>query len=119
MVPVEEECSLCGVTYPHYSLYRCSRCRKLYCRSCFLYDEERKVICLGCAKRRVFPGGAKSKYACLSTYLVRRAKYGNYATVSFGKIEEIIGDKLPSIDRSSRCRRSGESICPPKLGRPT
>lgn len=96
MVLIEEECSLCGVTYPYYSLYRCTRCRRLFCRNCFLYDEERKIICLGCAKKRVFPGGPKIKYAYLSTYLVRRAKYGNCVTLPFSKVEEIIGDELPS-----------------------
>ena len=93
---MEDDCSLCGVTFPYYSLYRCSRCRKPYCRNCFLYDEEGKIVCLGCAKRRVFPGGPKSKYAYLSTYLTRRAKYGRFATLSFRKIEEIMGDRLPS-----------------------
>ena len=96
MVLIEEDCSLCGVTYPYYPLYRCTRCRRLYCRNCFLYDEERKVICLSCAKKRVFPGGPKNKYVYLSTYLARRAKYGPYVTLSLNKIEEIIGDRLPS-----------------------
>jgi hypothetical protein len=99
---IEEDCSLCGVTYPYYSLYRCSRCRRLYCRNCFLYDEERKIICLRCAKKRVFPGGPRSKYAYLSTYLARRAKYGPQATLSFSRIEEIIGDRLPSSAYSNR-----------------
>jgi len=102
MVLIEEDCSLCGVTYPYYSLYRCTRCRRLYCRNCFLYDEERKVICLSCAKKRVFPGGPKSKYASLSTYLARRAKYGDQVTLAFSKIEEIIGDRLPSSAYSNR-----------------
>jgi len=95
MILIEEDCSLCGVTHPYYSLYRCYRCGKLYCRNCFLYDEEGKIICLRCAKRRISPEGPRSKYAHLSVYLTRRAKYSNWVTLPFSKIEEIIGDKLP------------------------
>jgi len=93
---VEEECSLCGVTYPGYALYRCFRCRKLYCSNCIIYDEEGKPICLRCAKRRISPTIRRSKYAYLREYLARRAKYSSYVRLSFKKIEEIMVDKLPS-----------------------
>ena len=94
---IEEECSLCGVTYPGYSLHRCFRCGRLYCGNCILRDEEGKPICLRCAKRKVSPTATwRSKYTHLREYLTRRAKYSSYARLSFKKIEEIIGDALPS-----------------------
>jgi hypothetical protein len=96
MVVIEEDCSLCGVTYPYYALSRCNRCRRLYCRNCLIYDEEGKLTCLGCAKRRLMPAAPRSKYAPLSKFLVRRAQYSNFVTLSFKYIEEILGDKLPS-----------------------
>ena len=95
MVHIEENCALCGVSFPYYSLYRCFRCRKMFCRNCFLYDEEGKITCLKCAKRRIQPKAPPSKYAPLSMFLARRAKYANYVTLSFSRIEDIIGDKLP------------------------
>jgi hypothetical protein len=67
----------------------------VYCRNCYVYDDEGKVICLECAKRRVTPKGPKSKYFLISEYLARRAKYSGKATLSFARIEEIIGEKLP------------------------
>ncbi len=94
---VEEECSLCGVTYPGYSLYRCFRCGRLYCSNCIMRDEEGKPICLRCAKRKVSPAITwRSKYTYLREYLTRRAKYSRYVRLSFKKIEEIMGNKLPS-----------------------
>jgi len=96
MVPVIEEiCPLCGETYPYYQLQRCYRCGRLYCRNCVALNEGREIICLNCFRRIVSPRGFKSKYAQLSIYLARRAKYGNHATLSFRRIEEIIGDDLP------------------------
>jgi len=96
MVLIEEYCALCGVKHPYYSLYRCHVCGKVHCRNCFLYDVEGKIICLRCAKRRVSPKGTRRKYADLSMYLVRRARYSNLVTLPFSKIEEIIGNRLPS-----------------------
>ncbi|MCW4021383.1 MAG: hypothetical protein NWF14_09190 [Candidatus Bathyarchaeota archaeon] len=46
-------------------------------------------------QKRIFPKARRSKYTYLTTYLARRAKYRNYITLSFKKIEEIIGDHLP------------------------
>jgi len=92
---IEEECGLCGVTYPSYSLYRCFRCGRLYCGNCILHDEEGKPICLKCAKRRITPTVRRSKYAYLREYLTRRGKYSVYARLSFKKIEEIMTDRLP------------------------
>jgi hypothetical protein len=95
MVVIEENCSLCGVTFPYYALSRCYRCNRLYCRNCLIYDEEGKLTCLKCAKRRLMPKAPRSKYAPLSTFLARKAKYANFVALSFKQIEDIIGDKLP------------------------
>jgi len=96
MVPmIEEICALCGETYPYYQLQRCYRCSRLYCRNCVALNEDREVICLNCFRRIVSPRSFRSKYAQFSIYLARRAKYGKYVTLSFKRIEEIIGDNLP------------------------
>ena len=95
----EEECSLCGVSYPYYVLSRCERCRKLYCRNCLVRDEEGKPVCLGCAKRRLMPAAPRSKYAPLSRFLVRRAQYSSFVSLSFRFLEEVLGDDLPSSAR--------------------
>jgi hypothetical protein len=102
MVHIEENCALCSVTFPYYSLNRCIRCGKLYCSNCFLYDEEGRITCLRCAKRRIVPRAPSSKYAPLSMFLARRAKYANYVTLSFSRIEDIIGDELPSSALNQR-----------------
>ena len=36
-----------------------------------------------------------TKYCPLSEYLARRARYGDFATLTFAKIESIIGANLP------------------------
>jgi hypothetical protein len=91
----QDECSLCGVTYPYYVLSRCERCRKMYCRNCLIHDDEGKPICLGCAKRRLMPAAPRSKYAPLSRFLVRRAQYSSFVSLSFKFLEEVLGDSLP------------------------
>ncbi len=101
MALVEEECSLCEVAYPYRSLYRCDRCKKLYCRNCFIFDEEGKVICLRCATRRIAPKTSRSKYAPLSIYLARKARYTNRATLTFATVEDIIGEHLPPSAKSN------------------
>jgi len=96
MVPIAEEiCALCGEAYRYYQLQRCYKCNRLYCRNCTALDEENKTICLNCFRRIVSPRNFTSRYAQLSLYLARRAKYAEYATLSFKRIEEIIGDHLP------------------------
>ena len=95
---MKKECGLCGRVLPHYSLRRCHRCGKLYCRNCMIADftsEDRNLICLNCARRIVSPGKNGSKYAPLNRYLIRRAKYTEQVTLSFARIEEVIGDNLP------------------------
>lgn len=93
---IEEECTLCGETYPLYQTYRCIQCRRLYCKNCITYTDDNQVICLNCARRLVSPGRFTSKYAQLSIYLVRRAKYSDRVTLPFKRVEEIIGDDLPA-----------------------
>ena len=95
MVLIEEDCSLCGVTYPYRVLRRCQRCGRLYCRNCFLYDEEGKIVCLRCVKRRITPKASGGKYTGLSTYLAWKAQWRDQVTLPFAKIEEIIEDQLP------------------------
>jgi hypothetical protein len=98
MTAMKEECGLCGRVLPHYSLRRCYRCRKLYCRSCMIADftsEDRNLICLNCARRTVSPEKTVTKYTPLNRYLIRRAEYADQVTLSFARIEGIIGDNLP------------------------
>ena len=98
MTPMKEECGLCGRVLSYYSLRRCYRCKKLYCRSCMITDvtsEDRNLICLNCARRIVSSGKTGTKYTPLNRYLIRRAKYTDRATLSFAEIEGIVGDNLP------------------------
>jgi hypothetical protein len=95
---MKEECGLCGRVLSHYSLRRCYRCGKLYCRSCMIADftsEERDLICLNCARRIVSPGKTGTKYTPLNRYLIWRAEYADQVMLSFARIEGIIGDNLP------------------------
>ena len=55
-------------------------------------------VCLNCARRFVSPKRLGTKYSPLSQYLARRARYGDFATLTFAKIESIIGANLPSSD---------------------
>lgn len=99
-----EKCSSCGTVQPYYSLVRCFRCRKLYCRNCVTFTWYRNVlrhvpICLNCARRLVSPlkpRRRKPKYSPLRKYLARRSPSIKYATLTFAEIEKIIEDKLPS-----------------------
>jgi len=98
---MEEACSLCGREFPHYTLRRCSRCRRLYCGDCIIFTWDRDVyrhatICLNCARRRVSPRKFSGKYTPLSAYLARRARYTSVVTLSLAKLEEILGADLPS-----------------------
>jgi len=93
--PVEEICGLCGETFRYYELQRCHRCKRLYCRNCIALEQGQEILCLRCFRRIASPKGSMSKYSRLSIYLARRAKYGNYATLPFRRVEEIIRDDLP------------------------
>ena len=92
---MKEDCSLCERTFSHYSLRRCYRCKKMYCRDCITYTWDGNLICLNCARRLVSPKIRGTKYSPLSRYLIRKAQYADHVTLPFAKIEEIIDDNLP------------------------
>jgi len=98
---MKEECSLCGEIFSYYHLRRCHRCGKLYCRNCIIFSWNKNVlrnvpICLNCARRFVSARRLGTKYSPLSEYLARRARYTDSATLTFAKIESIIGGNIPS-----------------------
>lgn len=95
---MKDECALCGRVLSLYSLKRCPRCKKLYCRSCMtrnLWSEQRDLICLNCARRTVAPRRSGPKYAPLREYLWRRGRFTSLVTLTFSKIEGIIKKDLP------------------------
>ncbi len=95
---MKDECALCGRVLSLYSLRRCLRCRKLYCRSCMttnLWTEQRDLVCLNCARRIVSPKPRGSKYSPLREFLWRRGKYTTLVSLDFSRIEGIINDSLP------------------------
>jgi len=100
---MKEECSLCGGTFSYYSLIRCPRCGKMYCRNCVIFSWDRNVLrhvpmCLNCARRMVSPRmrRVKTKYSPLSRYLAWRQRHIIYSTLTFDEIEKIIENKLPT-----------------------
>ena len=95
---MKDECTICGRVLSLYSLKRCSRCKKLYCRSCMttnLWSEQREPICLNCARRIVAPRRGGSKYAPLREYLWRRGQFTSLITLDFHILEGIIQSDLP------------------------
>ncbi|KYH40454.1 MAG: putative transcriptional regulator [Candidatus Bathyarchaeota archaeon B63] len=93
---VEEGCSICGLSIPSRLLHRCFICQRLCCGNCLVRDEAGNPICLRCAKTRVTPKPAwRSKYTYLREYLTRRAKYSSYVKLTFKRIEDIMGGRLP------------------------
>lgn len=95
IIQVGNICALCQETYPRNVLYTCGHCGLMYCGNCVLFENNYEVICLRCATRRVSPKASGSKYMKLSVYLAKRPKALKEITLSFHKIEEIIGEKLP------------------------
>jgi hypothetical protein len=95
---MKDECSICGRVLSLYSLRRCPRCKKLYCRGCMttnLWSEQRDLVCLNCARRIVAPRRGGSKYTSLREYLGRRGKFTSLVTLNFHTIEGIISNDLP------------------------
>ncbi len=95
---MKDECRLCKRVLQTYLLRRCQRCGKLYCRSCMtvnLWNEQRDLICLNCARRLVSPPRVSSKYSPLREFLCYKGRYTNLVTLSFSKIEGIIKNDLP------------------------
>jgi len=95
MLSMKEECSLCGKIFTYYSLRRCYRCGRLYCRDCIIFTKDGNIMCLNCARRLVSPKKFGTKYSPLSRYLARRARFTNHVILTFAQIEGIIGDNLP------------------------
>jgi len=93
--PIGNICALCEETYPSSALYKCHRCGIQYCGNCVILDENGKITCLRCAVKSIFPRGPKSKYSYLSVFLAKKGKFHSEITLSFTKIENIIGEKLP------------------------
>ena len=94
--PVEDKCSLCGAEFPSFLLNRCSRCGRLYCNNCIVQKEDGEPICLNCAKKIITPRISwRSKYTYLREYLASKANFSERIRLSFRKIEEIMGDRLP------------------------
>jgi len=93
-----EECSLCGRVMPYYSLRRCLRCKRLFCKSCLTEDFVRREypICLNCASKLVSSQRAFiGKYTPLTFYLSRKAQWTSWVKLEFSRLEGIIGDNLP------------------------
>jgi len=96
ILPVEDKCSLCGAEFPSFLLNRCSRCGRLYCNNCIVKKEDGELICLNCAKKLITPKISwRSKYTYLREYLASKANFSEHIRLSFRKIEEIMGDRLP------------------------
>ena len=94
--PVEDKCSLCGAEFPSFLLNRCSRCGRLYCNNCIIQGKDGEPICLNCAKKIITPKILwRSKYTYLREYLASKAIFSERIRLSFRRIEEIIGDRLP------------------------
>jgi len=94
--PVEDKCSLCGAEFPSFLLNRCSRCGRLYCNNCIIQGEDGEPICLNCAKKLITPRISwRSKYTYLREYLASKANFSERIRLSFRRIEEIMGDRLP------------------------
>ena len=91
------ECSLCRRVMPSYSLKRCLRCRKSFCKSCITEDlvERRYLVCLNCARRYVSPKAYTGKYTALTFYLSRKAQWTPRVRLQFSRIEGIINNNLP------------------------
>lgn len=94
---------LCGETYSSRVLYKCRYCNGIYCGNCILTEEGRSTICLRCAVKKISPRLERgSKYAGLSILLSRMAKFYKEITLSFAKIEDAIGDRLPKSAYENR-----------------
>lgn len=73
----------------------------MYCGNCIVSDGDR-IICLRCAAKRIRPRPSMGKYAKLSIFLAKRAKFESEVTLSFSEVEGIIGGKLPESSYSRR-----------------
>ena len=77
---------------------KCERCKKLFCRDCMVPDvatgDPNLMLCLHCVRRVVSPRTV-SKYAGLEGHLKFRAAFTSLVTLSFARIDGLIGSNLP------------------------
>lgn len=111
---MKDECCLCKRVLPTYLLKRCQKCGRLFCRSCMtrnLWNEQRDLICLNCARRLISPPRVSSKYSPLREFLCYKGRYSNLITLSFSKIEGIIKSDLPfgALRKKDWWRNSGNT----------
>lgn len=95
---MKDECAICKRVLSLYTLRRCPRCQKRFCRSCMtvnLWGDHRDLICLNCARRIVSPRRVSSKYGPIKEYLWRRGKFTRIVTLKFSRLEGIINNNLP------------------------
>jgi hypothetical protein len=95
----KDECSLCKRTVAPLKLFRCFRCKQLFCKSCITEDlvEGKYLVCLNCARRSVSPKRTfKGKYTPLTLYLSRKANWTRWVKLPFSRVEGIIGKDLPA-----------------------
>jgi hypothetical protein len=97
-MPYKDECGICKRVLSTRFLRRCERCGKLYCRDCMIPDvvtgDPRRLYCLNCARRTVSPTSV-SKYNGLKSYLRFRGAFTSNVTLTFSRIDGIIGENLP------------------------
>jgi len=98
-----EKCQLCGRLKPIRYLRRCDRCKRLFCGSCIIESplDATRIVCLECARKLVSFREVTSKYDRLRSYLVWRAEWADWSKLSFKKIEEIMGEELPSSAKTN------------------
>jgi len=77
---------------------KCERCKKLFCRDCMVPDvatgDPNLMLYLHCARRVVSPRTV-SKYAGFEGHLKFRAAFTSLVTLSFARIDGLIGSNLP------------------------
>jgi hypothetical protein len=97
-MPYKDECGLCKRVLSTRYMRKCERCGKLYCRDCMIPDvvtgDPRRLYCLNCARRTVAPSTV-SRYNGLTKYLQFRGAFTSIVTLTFARIDGIIGENLP------------------------
>ncbi len=94
----KDECGICKRVLPYSRLVRCARCKKLHCHDCMVPDvatgDPTQKVCLHCARRIVSPR-VGSKYEGLTGHLKFRGAFTCLVTLSFARIDGLIGTNLP------------------------
>jgi len=97
-VSYKDECGICGRVLSAYRLKKCERCKKLFCRDCMVADvatgDPTHLLCLNCASRVVSPRQS-SKYGGLANHLKFRGAFTKLVSLSFARIDGLIGSNLP------------------------